>query len=135
MTKEPWALILAGGDGWRLRSLTETIVGEPRPKQFCPLVDGETLLDWTRRRADLLVRGDRQVIVVTRHHEPYYRYLRGELAPGRLVVQPLNRGTGAGIVYPLLQIFELAGNVPVAVLPSDHYVADDSAFMGYVARA
>jgi mannose-1-phosphate guanylyltransferase len=135
MAQEPWALILAGGDGWRLRALTETIVGEPRPKQFCPLVDGETLLDWTRRRADLLVRGDRQVIVVTQHHEPHYQYLRGELAPGRLVVQPANRGTGPGIVYPLLRIFELAGNVPVAVLPSDHYVADDSAFMGYVARA
>jgi mannose-1-phosphate guanylyltransferase len=135
MTAEPWALILAGGDGGRLQLLTETIIGRPRPKQFCPLMDGETPLDRTRRRADLLVRSDRQVVVVTRPHEAHYRYLGEELAPGRLVVQPANRGTGPGIVYPLLRILELAGNVPVAVLPSDHYVADDSAFMGHVQRA
>jgi mannose-1-phosphate guanylyltransferase len=98
-------------------------------------MDGETPLDRTRRRADLLVRGDRQAVVVTRKHEAHYRYLREELAPGRLVVQPSDRGTGPGIVYPLLRILELAGNVPVAVLPSDHYVADDSAFMGHIERA
>jgi mannose-1-phosphate guanylyltransferase len=109
MKTEPWALILAGGDGWRLQPLTETITGGPRPKQFCPLMEGETLLDHTRRRADLLVRGDRQVVVVTRKHEAHYQYLREELAPGRLVVQPANRGTGPGIVYPLLRILELAG--------------------------
>jgi mannose-1-phosphate guanylyltransferase len=135
MKTEPWALILAGGSGWRLQRLTEMITGGPRPKQFCPLMDGETPLDRTRRRADLLVRGDRQAVVVTRKHEAHYRYLREELAPGRLVVQPSDRGTGPGIVYPLLRILELAGNVPVAVLPSDHYVADDSAFMGHIERA
>jgi hypothetical protein len=36
----PWALILAGGDGTRLRALTRQITGDPRPKQFCPLLDG-----------------------------------------------------------------------------------------------
>ncbi len=132
---EPWAVILAGGDGWRLQRLMETILGQPRPKQFCPLMDGETLLDRTRRRVDLLVRSDRHVVVVTRPHEPHYGYLLDELAPGRLVAQPQNRGTGAGIVYGLLRILDLAGNAPVAVFPSDHYVSDDCAFMGHVGRA
>jgi hypothetical protein len=68
----PWALILAGGDGTRLRPLTMQVAGDSRPKQFCPLIDGETLLDRTRRRLDLLVRFDHQTIVVTRTHEPYY---------------------------------------------------------------
>lgn len=135
MRAEPWTLILAGGDGWRLQPLTETITGRPWPKQFCPLMDGETPLDRTRRRADLLVREDRQVVVVTRKHEAHYRYLHQELAPGRLVIQPSNRGTGPGIVYPLLRILDLAGNVPVAVMPSDHYVADDSVFIGHVEQA
>jgi len=132
---EVWGIVLAGGDGVRLQPLTSRLCGEARPKQFCPLLDGETLLDRTRRRADMLVRGDHQVVAVTRSHEPHYQYLRAELAPGCLVVQPSNRGTGPGIVYSLLRILELTGNVPVAILPSDHYVADDSEFMGYVARA
>ena len=45
--RAPWSVILAGGDGVRLRSLTRATTGEARPKQFCPLLDGETLLERT----------------------------------------------------------------------------------------
>jgi mannose-1-phosphate guanylyltransferase len=131
----PWALILAGGDGTRLRALTRHIAGDPRPKQFCPLLDGETLLDRTRRRVDLLTRADRQVVVVTRAHERYYRPLVADLAPGCLVVQARNRGTAPGLLYPLMRIAELAGDVPLAVFPSDHFVDDDAVFVGAVKGA
>ncbi len=130
-----WSLILAGGDGLRLRPLTMQISGDARPKQFCPIFDGETLIDRTRRRAALVSRDDREVVVVSRHHEPYYRALHDDLAPGRLVVQPANRGTGPGILYPLLRIAELAGNAPVVIMPSDHYIGDDHAFCAHVTAA
>jgi len=123
-----WALILAGGDGMRLRPLTRQIAGDERPKQFCPFLDGETLLDRTRRRVDLFVRPDRQVVVVSQPHEQYYRELAGDLAPGRLAVQPSNRGTAAGMLCGLVRIASLAGAVPVAVFPCDHYISDDRAF-------
>ncbi|PYM81692.1 MAG: hypothetical protein DME13_19440, partial [Candidatus Rokuibacteriota bacterium] len=100
----PWALLLAGGDGRRLKPLTRQIAGDPRPKQFCAILDGETLLDRTRRRAELLTRGDQHVVVVSREHEPYYTGLATQLAPDRLVVQPRNAGTAPGILYPLLRI-------------------------------
>ena len=131
----PWALLLAGGEGRRLRSLTKQISGDARPKQFCPIFDGETLLDRTRRRADLLSRMDHQVVVVTRSHARYYAALAHELAPGRLVEQPQNAGTGPGILYPLLRIRHLVGNVPVTVYPSDHYISDEGAFVGSVSHA
>jgi mannose-1-phosphate guanylyltransferase len=131
----PWAVILAGGDGVRLRPLTTLVAGDARPKQFCPLLGGETLLDRTRRRVDLVVRPDRQVVAVSRPHEAYYRYLVDELAPGCLAVQPENRDTGPGILYALLRVRDLAGNVPVALFPSDHYVADDDAFASHVCAA
>jgi hypothetical protein len=49
---ERWGVILAGGDGTRLLPLplTRQIVGDDRPKQFCPMVGGETLLEQTARR-------------------------------------------------------------------------------------
>jgi mannose-1-phosphate guanylyltransferase len=71
LPRAPWSLILAGGDGVRLRSLTRAITGEARPKQFCPLLDGETLLEHTRRRVDRLSPFDHQAIVVTRSHAAY----------------------------------------------------------------
>jgi mannose-1-phosphate guanylyltransferase len=131
----PWALLLAGGEGRRLRPLTRQISGDELPKQFCPIYDGETLLDRTRRRADLLSRMDHQIVVVNRHHAPYYASLARELAPDRLVVQPDNAGTAPGVLYPLLRIRHLAGNVPVTVYPSDHYVSDEAAFADSVAHA
>jgi hypothetical protein len=39
-----WGVILAGGDGVRLRSLTRLVSGDDRPKQFSPLLEGRTLL-------------------------------------------------------------------------------------------
>ena len=132
---DAWAIILAGGDGLRLRSLTQKIAGDLRPKQFCALVDGETMFDCTRRRAELLIRPDRQVAVVTQEHREYFGPLSSDLAPGCLVVQPSNQGTLAGIVYSVMRVEHLAGDVPIAILPSDHDVIDDRAFMTYVESA
>jgi mannose-1-phosphate guanylyltransferase len=131
----PWTLILAGGDGTRLQPLTAQISGDARPKQFCAILGDETLLDRTRRRVHRLIRSDRHAVVVTRSHARFYEPLVRDLAPGRLVVQPRNRGTAAAITYAMLRIVELEGDVPVVVMPSDHYVDDDGAFMGFVASA
>ena len=130
-----WAVVLAGGEGRRLLPLTSRLAGDARPKQFCAIGGAETLLERTRRRADLVCRLDRQIVVVNRRHEAHYRYLAQELAPGRLVIQPENRDTGPGIVYPLLRVAELAGEAPVVILPSDHYVSDDARFMEHVQEA
>jgi len=60
-----WAIILAGGKGKRLSSLTRRIAGDARPKQFCSVI-GDTSLDranaWSRfvirRRRPHPGRGD-----------------------------------------------------------------------------
>ena len=43
-TNHRWAVVLAGGDGARLRSLTRMLAGDERPKQFCTVIGNETLL-------------------------------------------------------------------------------------------
>jgi mannose-1-phosphate guanylyltransferase len=134
-TTTPWAVILAGGDGTRLRPLTQHLTGDARPKQFCRLFGGRTLLDQTRQRADLIIERDRQMVVVTRIHEPYWDDLARELPAGRLLAQPDNRGTAPAIMLAASAVRRLAGDAPLAILPSDHDVADDAGFMRAVADA
>jgi mannose-1-phosphate guanylyltransferase len=131
----PAALILAGGDGLRLRALTREIAGDDRPKQFCALLGGETLWEQTRRRAALSVAPGRTVTVVTETHERFYTPLLGGEAARRVVVQPENRGTAPGVLYGLLRLARLGAGAPVVVLPSDHWVSDDRLFMAQVDRA
>ena len=72
------------------------------------------MFDCTRRRAGLLIRPDRQVAVVTQEHRKYFGPLSSDLAPGCLVVLPSNQGTLAGIVYSVMRVEHLAGDVPIA---------------------
>jgi mannose-1-phosphate guanylyltransferase len=134
-TRAAHVLILAGGDGIRLRPLTRALTGDDRPKQFCTLVGEETLLAQTLRRAALLVPRERTHVVLTRRHEPYYREIVAGLPSSSLVIQPENRGTATAVLYGLLRIAARKARGPIVILPSDHWVSDDAAFMAHAAAA
>lgn len=134
-TNAAHVLILAGGDGARLRPLTRAMTGDDRPKQFCTLVGEESLLAQTLRRAALLVPRERIHVVLTRRHEPYYREIVAGLPPSSLIIQPENRGTATAVLYGLLSIAARKARGPVVLLPSDHWVSDDAAFMAHAAAA
>ena len=58
-TEEPWAIVLAGGEGARLQSLTHTIEGDSRPKQFSNIFGSRSLLGHTRERLRPVFNDDR----------------------------------------------------------------------------
>lgn len=128
------AIILAGGDGTRLLSVTQAIGGDDRPKQFCRLLGPETLLDRTRRRTAGLITPGRTFFSVTGRHEPYYRAALSGVPQANIVVQPDNRGTAPAILYTLLRL-AATPTTATTILPSDHYISDDAAFMARVEAA
>ena len=130
-----WALVLAGGDGGRLRELTRTIAGAPIPKQYCRITGDRSLLEMTLARVGRLAPPQRTVAIVNQDHLPLATAQLADLPADNVVVQPRNRDTGPGILLSLLALVRRAPRARVAVFPSDHWVADDAAFVAHVERA
>ena len=130
--RDRWAVILAGGDGTRLQSMTRAIMGDSRPKQFVPVIGGSTLLNQTRRRVALSIEPGRTLIVVTQKHRRFYEPLTHEISPNLLVEQPMNKGTAPAILYALLRVAAKSPQAVVALFPSDHFFADDEEFMSHI---
>jgi mannose-1-phosphate guanylyltransferase len=133
--KSEWAVVLAGGDGTRLRSLTRKIAGDERPKQFCSVLGRKTLLEEARSRVALEIAPERTLYVVNRIHEPYYAPLLHNESARNFAVQPSNRGTAPAILYGLMRIAAIDSKARVAFFPSDHYISDDEKFMAHVRTA
>ena len=119
-----WAVLLAGGDGTRLQSLTLKIAGDSRPKQFCPIIGRESLLAQTRARLEPLFQVDRELFIVTRAHKTYYREELRDVDDSRIISQPLNRGTGVAVAVALLHILRRDQDAVVTFVPCDHYYSD-----------
>jgi mannose-1-phosphate guanylyltransferase len=133
--KHRWGVILAGGEGVRLRSLTRLVSGDDRPKQFCPLLGERTLLAQTRNRIARDFSRHRTLFVLLRSHERFYAQELANVAPIQMVVQPGNRGTLPAILWSLLHIVHLDQQAVVAFFPSDHHYSDESKFMAGVELA
>ena len=122
-----WGVLLAGGDGTRLKNLTRLISGDDRPKQFCPLFGEESLLDQARKRAERSISPEQILVPLTRSHRAFYLQEPG-IRPSQRIVQPANKGTAPPILYSLLSIEQIDDDAIAAILPSDHHFSDDRAF-------
>ncbi len=129
------ALLLAGGEGMRLQELTRQIAGSPIPKQYCRLWHGSSLLQSTLSRAHLFVPRDRISIIVNQDHLRWAREQLSGVPPSNVLVQPMNRDTGPGILFALFRLAKKFPNAIVAVFPTDHFVDDDAAFVAHVLKA
>jgi mannose-1-phosphate guanylyltransferase len=120
-----WVIVLAGGSGTRLSSITRDRRGSIVPKQYCSLRGDRSLLrDALERAAALAVEEQTLVVVAAEHEEHWSREFRGrEVEP--LVVQPRNRGTAAGVLLPLFAVLQRDPEAVVTLLPSDHFVAEE----------
>lgn len=120
-----WALILAAGEGNRLRALTTTSSGMAVPKQFCSLSGGQTLLEDAMARARGVVAPHRICTIVAQQHRQWWSDLLQEQPARNVIVQPRNRGTGVGIFYAALHIAARNPHARILLLPADHYVRDE----------
>jgi mannose-1-phosphate guanylyltransferase len=130
-----WGVILAGGDGTRLQPLTRLACGDNRPKQFCPLLGGKTLLAHTRQRVAKAIDPDHVLFVLTKKHEPFYKGALESIPGFQKIIQPHNQGTLPAILWSLLHLFHADQRALVAFFPSDHHFGNEEAFISTIERS
>jgi mannose-1-phosphate guanylyltransferase len=130
-----WVVVLAGGDGRRLSALTRNANGICTPKQYCSLNGDHSLLQLALRRALAVTAREHIVPVVTDAHRRWWQSQLLTFRRGGVVVQPGNRGTGLGVLLPLLVIAKCDPEAGVIFFPSDHYVEHEDLLAEFLRQA
>ena len=130
-----WGLVLAAGDGTRVRSFLSQLCSNRGIKQFCAIVGHRTMLAHTLARAEMLIPRQRILIVVSADHQPEIAQHLAHWPKENVIVQPANRDTTAGILLPLAHIARRDPHALVTVFPSDHFIANEQGFITSVKLA
>lgn len=130
-----WSIVLAGGEGERVKPLVQRWLGRSRPKQYCAFVGTRSMFQHTVDRASQLSSTDRAVVVAARHHRfDVESQLRGR-SIGKLLLQPANRDTAAGVFLPLSYVWGRHPQATIVVHPSDHFIFPEQRFLDTVRHA
>ncbi len=126
------AVVLAGGDGMRLRPLTERWLGRHVPKQYCTFTGTRSMLDHTLDRAACLCDPRRILTIVGRHHRDVLATRATRATDGTFIEQPANRDTAPGVFLGLAYAMHRDPDATVVLLPSDHFVYPEWRFVAKV---
>ena len=119
------ALLLAGGAGTRLRPLSS----DENPKQFLRLWGGKSLLRMTYERV-------RDLPVYVSTNELYREKVLADIPDAHVVAEPARRNTAPALALSCFAIGSRLGEeTVVAVLPADHFIADEAEFRRVLDRA
>jgi mannose-1-phosphate guanylyltransferase len=100
---------------------------ESKPKQFLNILGQRPLIEETFLRVSPLADEERMYLVINRAH----RELTREMFKGRhvqILEEPSGRNTAPCIGLAAVHIRRRWGNIPMAVLPADHFIGDEGLF-------
>lgn len=130
-----WSIILAGGEGERVKPLVQRWLGRHRPKQYCAFVGSRSMFQHTLDRASHLTPPERTLAVIAQNHQHEALVQLQQSYSGTALVQPSNRDTAAGVYLPLTYIRARNPSATVVLFPSDHFVYPEERFLAVVQQA
>ena len=130
-----WSIIFAGGEGERLRTLTERWLGCHKPKQYCSFTGTRSMLQHTLDRADRLTTREQRVTVMSRSHLWDAGSELSDGKTGQLILQPANRDTAAGVFLGLAKVRAQDPQGTVVLFPSDYFIHPEEQFTAVVGAA
>jgi mannose-1-phosphate guanylyltransferase len=119
-----YAVIMAGGSGTRLWPLSR----RGTPKQLLALTGDTTLLQQTVARLDPLLRPHDIFVITSQAHVRATQDQLPQLPPENVLGEPLARSTAVAAALATALARRESDEVGI-VLPADHFVADDAAFV------
>jgi mannose-1-phosphate guanylyltransferase len=132
-----FGIVLAAGDGIRLKPLIKQLRGDTLPKQYVNFIGKRSMLEHTFHRTEKLIPPDRLFTVVSEQHLRYPEV--GQQLSGRyegtVILQPENKDTAPGLLLPLMHAYNKNPEGIVAIFPSDHFIFEEDLFMAHVESA
>lgn len=130
-----WGIVLAAGEGTRVRTFLAQLCGGRGIKQFCAVIGRRSMLEHTLARVERLIPRERILIVVSTDHRAEVAAQLAHWPADNVIFQPLNRDTAPGILLPLAHLSQRDPLANVAIFPSDHFIVREERFMGAMGRA
>jgi len=128
-----YPVILCGGSGKRLWPLSR----QAYPKQLLPLLSDRTMLQETAARTRDALGLRSPVLLCNDEH----KFLISEqlaaidIVPSAILCEPISRNTAPALAAAAHWLHERDPQAVMLVLPSDHYIGDDSSFAVAVMKA
>ena len=124
--------IMAGGIGSRFWPSSTT----ERPKQFLDILGvGKSLIRMTFERCLHLVPADHILIVTNKKYKKLVMEHLPELPEINILCEPSMNNTGPCVAYTALRIRAMCPDATFAVLPSDHVILKEGAYVDILGRA
>ncbi len=116
-------MIMGGGSGTRFWPLSR----EKKPKQFLNIIGEHPLIEETFLRISPLASEDRIYLVINHAHRSLTQGVFRERGI-QILEEPHGRNTAACVGLAAVHIRRRWGNIPMAVLPADHFIRDAELF-------
>lgn len=123
-------VIMAGGSGTRFWPASR----EGRPKQFLNIIGSLPLIEQTFHRVAPLAEERNICLVINELHRDLTEKIF-EQRQVNILAEPVGRNTAPCIGLAAIHLRREAGDVPMVVLPADHFIADEEAFRSTVKAA
>lgn len=130
-TLDLYAVLMAGGRGTRFWPASRY----SRPKQLLSILGSSPLVRQTLERLLPQIPAERVIVVTGEDLGPAVQSLLPEIPPENFLLEPEGRNTAPCIGWAALHLAKRNEHAVMAVLPSDHLIADPQGFRRILAAA
>lgn len=121
-------VILCGGVGSRLWPLSR----KSMPKQFVPVIDGKSMFEAAVARIDRDEFSDPVFVASSDHRFLVEKQIRDCGCSGSILLEPEGKNTAPAVFAAAHHVMKHLGERLLVVLPSDHFISDNEAFVDMV---